>query len=211
MRARPVAAAIIGPAAFAAASVLGGRRVRGYQPFDEPISALAAQGSNGAPVMVAGFLALGASTVALAREINDTAGAPPPVPALVALAGVTTAAAGLARCSDRSCPTRGLDNGVPTRSDDLHVLFSAATFALWIAAPLVAARRAVAAGPRYRAWSRGMGLSTFVLFSGGSLLARRPSRRGSGAAQRVFVASALGWFPVVAAQATRSARKSRAR
>lgn len=211
MHARPVAAAIIGPAAFAAAAVVGGRRVHGYQPVDEPISALAAQGSEAARVMVSGFVALGASTVVLAWDLNHTAGAPAPVPALVALAGATTAAAGLARCSDRSCPTRGLDNGVPTRSDDLHALFSAATFALWIAAPLVAARRAIAAGTRYRAWSRGLGLSTFVLFIGGGLLARRPSRRGSGAAQRVFVASALSWFPVAAAHASRSVAKSRAR
>lgn len=183
----------------------------GYRPVDEPISALAAQGSRAAGVMVSGFLALGASTVVLARELDGTPGAPPPVPALLALAGATTAAAGLARCSDRSCPTRGLDNGDPTPSDDLHAIFSAATFALWIAAPLVAARRAGEAGPRYRAWSRGMGWSTFVLFVGGGLLARRSSKRGSGAAQRLFVASALSWFPVAAAEARRSVREKRTR
>src|SRR5256885_796427 len=102
--------------------------------------------------MVPGFLGLAAGTVGLARRLDGTIAAPAPVPALVALAGLTTAGAGLARCSDPSCPTRGLDNGTPTRSDDLHVLFSAATFALWISTPLVAARKAIDADESYRTW-----------------------------------------------------------
>ncbi|MDQ1380547.1 MAG: hypothetical protein QOJ71_1266 [Actinomycetota bacterium] len=211
MRVRPVAWALAGPGVFALAAVVGGRRVDDYRPIDEPISALAAYGSRAGLVMVAGFLGLGAGTVVLARELEGSPGAPRPVPALLTLAGVTTAAAGLARCSDRTCPTRGLGNGAVTRSDDLHALFSAATFALWIAAPLIAARRAVDAGPRYRRCSRWIGRSTIVVFVLGGLLARRSGQRGSGAAQRLFVASALSWFPLAAAHASRTGPKTRVR
>ena len=201
MRKRPIALALAGPAAFGLAAFVGGRRQPGYQPRDEPISALAAHGSRAAGVMVPGFLGLAAATVGLARALDGTRAAPKPVPALVALAGLTTAGAGLARCSDPSCPTRGLNNGAPKRTDDLHVMFSAATFALWIATPLVAARKATDAGESYRTWSRATGLSSLALFLGGSLIARRPSQRGSGVAQRVFLAAAFSWFPLAALNA----------
>jgi hypothetical protein len=151
--------------------------------------------------MVPGFLALATGTFALARRLAGTTAAPNPVPALVAIAGLTTAAAGLARCSDPSCPTRGLGNGTPTGTDDLHVLFSAATFALWITTPMVAARNATAADESYRTWSRRIGRSTLALLVGGGMLARRPTHRGSGAAQRVMLASAFSWFPLAAMHA----------
>jgi Protein of unknown function (DUF998) len=198
MRKRPIGWAVAGPGAFALAAFVGGRRQPGYRPFDEPISALAAHGSSAANVMVPGFLSLGAASVVLARGLAGTPAAPAPVPALVGLAGITVAGAGLARCSDPSCPTRGLDNGVPTRSDDLHMLFSAATFALWVSTPQIAARNATEASERYRTWSRRIGRSTLVLLVGGGLIARRPSHRGSGGAQRLMLASAFSWFSLAA-------------
>jgi hypothetical protein len=202
VRERPIAWALAGPSAFGLAAFFGGRRQPGYRPVDEPISALAAHGSSAASLMVCGFLGLATGTVVLARRLDGTTAAPKPVPALVALAGLTTAGAGLARCSDPSCPTRGLGNGTPTRTDDLHMLFSAATFALWISTPLVAARKASAAGESYRTWSRRIGLSTLALVVGGGMLARRPTQQGSGMAQRVMLASAFSWFPLAAMHAT---------
>ena len=120
----------MGPGAFGLAAVVGGRREPNYRGTDEPISASAAKGTRAVKFMVPGFLGLAAGTVGLARELRGSPAAPDPVPALVALAGLTTAGAGLARCSDRSCPTRWLGDLDYTRSDDLHVGFSAATFAL---------------------------------------------------------------------------------
>ena len=157
--------------------------------------------------MVPGFCALAASTLVLARELDGSTAAPKPVPALVALAGFTTAGAGLARCSDRSCPTRWLNDLDTTGSDDLHAAFSAATFALWIATPLVAARRAVDADEGYRIWSRRIGLSTLALFLLGGLVARRPSPRWSGTAQRLMLAAAFSWYPLAAVTASRDGRR----
>ena len=196
--ARTVLVSVAGPVAFAAAETLGSRMVRGYRRRDEPISALAATGSRAAPIMVTGFLGLAAGSIGLANELRGTTVAPGPVPALLAVAGLATAGAGLARCSDRSCPTRFLGDTNVTRSDDLHAAFSAATFALWITIPLMAASRARDANPRYRTWCRRFGIATLACFIGGGLLARHPSQAWSGTAQRVMVASALSWFPLAA-------------
>jgi hypothetical protein len=171
----------------------------GYARRDEPISALAAQGSPAAGVMVPGFLALAIGTVALADELRGSPAAPAPVPAMLAIAGVTTAAAGLARCSDPSCPTRGLPNAEAVQPvDDVHVAVSAVTFGLWIAIPLVAAARARKASRGYRAWSGALGLKTLAGLVGGGMLARRPDSLGSGVAQRVTLTTAFAWYVLAA-------------
>lgn len=193
---------IAGPGAFAAAAFVGGRMEPGYSPSNEPISALAAHGTRSAPVMVPGFLALGLGSVALARELRGTALAPAPVAPMLALSGLTVAGAGLARCSDRTCPTRMLGDAEVMPTDDLHAAFSAATFALWISIPLVAARRGRSATPRARHASRVLGLTTLVTLLAGGRMAQRPSLRGSGSAQRVMLASAFAWFPLAALAAS---------
>jgi Protein of unknown function (DUF998) len=206
MRARTVAVSIAGPGAFALAAFVGGRIEPGYVPRDEPISALAATGTRSARVMVPGFLGLAAGSVALARELRGSAIAPNPVPALLALVGCTTAGAGLARCSDRTCPTRFLGDENVMPSDDLHVAFSAATFALWITIPLVAAARASDTTAAYRRWSRRSGVATLIGLVGGGMLARRPDAKWGGTAQRVMLASALGWYPLAGINAARASR-----
>jgi hypothetical protein len=116
----------------------------------------------------------------------------------VTVAGLTTIGAGLARCSDPSCPTRGLRNGAPQPTDDAHALVSAATFGLWIAAPLVAARQAREASAGYRRASAALGLGGLAILVGGGQLARTESQRGSGWAQRAMLACLLAWQPLVA-------------
>src|SRR5262245_18370129 len=107
-RAMALAPALIGPACFAAAAIVSDRRVPDYSHRDEPISALAAQGMPSASVMVPWFLGLAAGTFVLGRRLADTR-----MPRAVALgmqvAGVGVAVAGLGRCSDRTCPTRGMN------------------------------------------------------------------------------------------------------
>lgn len=190
--------ALAGPSAFALAAVVGSRLEPGYRSRDEPMSALAAHGTQSAPIMVSGFLGLALGSIGLARAVRGSEHAPAPVPTLLTLAGLATAGAGLARCSDRSCPTRMLgDDGVqPT--DDLHAAFSAATFALWIATPLVAAARARDASTRYRRVSAALGVTTLVTLVAGGARARDPEATWGGVAQRVMVASALAWFPLAA-------------
>lgn len=196
VRVRGLVWSVAGPGSFVLAERLGSRIEPGYRPRDEPISALAAQGSAAARVMIPGFLGLALGSIALAKELRSSAVAPTPVPALLVLAGLTTAGAGLARCSDRTCPTRLLGDDHVMLADDLHAAFSGASFGLWIVIPLVATRRAQDAGLRYRRRCGGLGGATLVGFLGSGMLARRTSRAWSGAAQRVMLASALSWYPL---------------
>jgi hypothetical protein len=199
MRWRTVLWSVAGPAAFGSAAAAGSRMFPGYSRRDEPISALAAQGSPAAGVMVPGFLALAIASVALADELRGSPAAPAPVPAMLAIAGLTTAGAGLARCSDPSCPTRGLPNEADVQPvDDAHLVTSAITFGLWIAIPLVAAARARGAGAGYRSWSRRLGLATLAGLVGGGMLARRPDSFGSGVAQRATLTAAFSWYVLAA-------------
>jgi len=198
MRAGAVWWSVVGPGSFALAARLGASLEPGYKRRDEPISALAAKGSPAARVMIPGFLGLAVGSVGLAKGLRGSAVAPSPVPALLALAGLTTAGAGLARCSTRTCPTRLLGDLDVTPSDDLHAAFSGTTFALWIAIPLVAARRAQQVEQRYRTWCRRLGVTTLMGVLGGGLLSRPSSRAWSGSAQRVMLASALSWYPLAA-------------
>lgn len=203
MRLRTVMVSLAGPVAFAIAERIAARMEPGYRRRDEPVSALAARGSRGAPVMVSEFVGLAAGSVALAGVLRGSVVAPEPVPSMLVTAGLTTAGAGLARCSNRSCPTRFLGDVDVARVDDLHAAFSVATFAMWIAIPLVAAVRAEDAGRGYRRACAAIGVATLGGFIGAGLAARRPSPVWSGAAQRAMLASALLWFPVAGIAAAR--------
>jgi hypothetical protein len=206
MRTRALVCSLVGPGAFASAAFAGARMVPEYRPRDEPISALAAHGMRSASVMVPGFLALALGTVALARELRGTGLAPAPVASMLAVAGLTVGGAGLARCSDRTCPTRWLGDEEVTRSDDVHAVTSAATFALWIAVPLVAARRGRSASIGARRASRALGLTTLASLLIGGRMAQRPSTPGSGTAQRIMLASVFAWYPLAALSAGNATR-----
>jgi len=201
VNARRALRSLIGPGAFAGAALVAARTEPGYRHRDEPVSALAAKGSRGAAVMVPGFLGLGAGSLALARALRGSDVAPDPVPAMLALAGLATTGAGLARNSDRSCPSRLLGDTNYTASDDAHAACALVTFSMWVAIPLVAARRATGATARYRRWSRLLGVSALAGLVVDGVLARRHAERWSGVTQRAVLASALGWYPLAASMA----------
>ncbi|HEX4491002.1 MAG TPA: DUF998 domain-containing protein [Acidimicrobiia bacterium] len=193
MRARRFLGSIAGPGAFATAAFVGARREPGYRPHDEPISALAAHGSRAASVMVPGFFALAGGTIAFARALRGSAAAPTPVPQMLTVVGLAVAGAGIARCSDPSCPARWLGDDVQL-TDDLHVAISAVAFAGWAFIPLIAAARARNASARYRRWSAVLGATTLATMIGGGRFQRNPNGEWSGTAQRVTLASAFAWY-----------------
>jgi hypothetical protein len=200
-RTRALVPALVGPAAFGLAALIGARRVPGYRHRDEPMSALAAKGTASSPVMISGFLALGAATWALAGAL-DRDRVPRSIVLMLRTAGIGTVAAGLARQSDRSCPVRFMGDDNVTLSDDLHVLTSMAVFGPWIAMPFVAAARGNALpGPaRRRAFVLGCAALAGQVWT--SVLIQRNAEQWGGVAQRVTVASALAFYPVIATAAT---------
>jgi hypothetical protein len=193
---------LVGPAAFALASVVGARRLPDYRHRDEPMSALAAKGCPSSPIMVSGFLVLGTATWLLAGSVEGTR-APRPVGSLMRVASVATVVSGLARQSDRSCPVRLLGDEHVTLSDDAHVLAGTIVFGTWIAMPLVAAARGRGLRPAERGLSLALGLGALFGWIWTSVLAQRNAPTFGGLAQRVTVASALAWFPVAAIAASR--------
>src|SRR4051794_28448043 len=193
-----MATAIAGPIAFATAAKLAARRTNGYRPRDEPISALAARDCDGAPVMIPGFLALGAATLALGRLLRGSR-LPAAVPAMMTAAGVTTALAGVARHSDQSCPSRSFGNENATLSDEVHIAVSFATFSMWVAMPLVTA----AAGGNVPAVGRKLSFACGATALAGMVVAGvlvpRGMPRYSGTMQRMTLAGAFGFYPIAAA------------
>jgi hypothetical protein len=125
------AAGLWGPAAFVAATLIGGARQPGYDHRRFHISGLAAHGTRSAPVMVAGFITLGiAGLVSPATRATRL---------LVRTAGVGTVLAGAFRCSDVRCPEPGRDPDATT-ADAIHAVASVVTFIVWTALPFVDAR-----------------------------------------------------------------------
>jgi hypothetical protein len=196
--------ALVGPASFAAAAAVGARKVPDYRHRDEPMSALAAAGCPGAPVMVPGFLVLGAATWWLGRVL-DGSPVPRSIPRMMRATGVATAVAGLARQSDRSCPVRFLGDENVTVSDDVHVWVSGFVFGSWIVMPLLTATRGRSLRPVDRRRSLLLGLTAFSGWVWTSVLMRRNVDAWGGVAQRVTVAASLAWYPVVALAAMAAA------
>jgi hypothetical protein len=202
IRRRGLISAVLAPSSFGLAAYFGARRVPGYRHRDEPMSALAAKHCAGAPIMVPGFLALGASTWALAGALDDTR-LPPPIPSMMRTTAAAVIGAGLARQSDRSCPVRFMGDENVTLSDDLHVLISGVAFGSWILMPFVAAVRGRALHPRERVASLAFGIVALGGWVSMSALISRGSDTWGGVAQRVTVGAALGWYSVAAIAAAR--------
>ena len=177
------AAGIWGPGTFAAAAVIGARRQPGYSHRRQHISALAAQNTRSAIVMIPGFLALGAASLVTPAEGTVER-------ALLRAAGIGTVLAGLARCSDVRCPDPTKDPEA-TPADTVHAAVSILTFVAWTSLPFVEGRRAPSAAGRVLATANGA--VTAVCFVGAGLTASRDTA-SKGVAQRAFLGSVAAWY-----------------
>lgn len=172
-------AGLWGPLGFGAAAVLAARRQPGYSHRANHVSGLASVGEASATVMVPGFVVLAAAQSVLSAPTAA-------LRRLARLAAATTFVAGAVRVSDPRCPQPGFDPDA-TASDLGHGAASIATFALWTAMPVVAARDE-AVPPWYRRFARVMVVPTLATFVGAGVTTRFDSPiKGPG--QRAFLAS----------------------
>jgi hypothetical membrane protein len=211
-KAWPVTAKVgaAGLGAFFLTSVVAGAADPGYSHVREAISALAATDSPGAPVMIAGFMAMAAGTIAVGAGIwrRLHAGVAGRIAAaLVTVSGLMMVVAGLARqdCSERlpSC----VDHGeAPLASTHfwVHQFVSLGLFLLLTVSMFVMARGLRRSdGWSYLArWSKLAGL--FCVLSIAELLADPPALDPyAGLYQRIFVLVLFGWPLLVAAAPAR--------
>jgi len=192
--------AIAGPIGFTLAWLVGGLVQDEYSVRQEDISALAALDAQHAWIMIAGFLLLGAGTVALAAGLASTLNYPSARvgSVLLIVAGIGIAVAGLARndCSSEllACAVR-VDAGEVSWHHKVHDTVSLVVFLALIAAPLVDAR----AFGRDNSWrvlrtySIVTGLFGFVLLV---LYVVEAGGPWNGIMQRVFVSVLFVWIAV---------------
>jgi hypothetical protein len=113
---------VIGPVAFTGAWLLGARRQEGYEVRHEHISGLAAKDAVDPHLMTAGFLTLGACTVAFAAGLDRRLGPRPGWgPPMIGVAGLATLVAGTFRRDRRSnLPLPGEEHLPRSTENDVH-------------------------------------------------------------------------------------------
>ena len=194
---------MLGPAAFTVAWLVAQRRQDEYEVRHEHISGLAARDATDPQVMTAGFLALGACTVAfgsaLDRRLGPRAGFGP---ALIGVAGLATIAAGLFRRDRRSnFPPPGTPAG-QSWVNDVHDLAAAigsgaGTLGLVALAPALARDPALRdlARPALGAAGASAGISAWFL--------RDVVRPGNGLLQRANITIPLAFMARLAMRMVR--------
>jgi Protein of unknown function (DUF998) len=185
---------VVGPLAFTTAWLVGARRQEEYQVRHEHISGLAAKDAADPHVMTAGFMALGACTVAFASALDGRLGPRAgPGPAMIGAAGLATLVSGAFRRDRRSnVPPPGVEP-IQSLENDLHDTAAVAvavlgTSGLFALAPRLASDPSLAslARPALGAAATSLGLSAWFL--------RDVVRPWNGVVQRVSVTVPLGFM-----------------
>jgi hypothetical protein len=201
------ACGLAGPVAFTAAWTASTVRQVGYSIAEEHLSGLAAPDARDPEIMIAGFVALGACTVAFASALEDALGGRGRAgagPLLVRIAGTATVAAGLLRRDRMLLHPPGATAGQSWHNHG-HDLASLAIYATLIAAPLVLAGRLRdhprLAGLRPAAISTSAASTALLL-----LFWSRAVEPWNGIVQRVAVSVPLAGMAVLAAELLRRER-----
>jgi hypothetical protein len=134
---------VLGPAAFTAAWAVSTARQDGYSIKDEHISGLAAPDARTPALVIAGFLALGAGTIAAGSALEDALGGWERAgwgPRLIQASGIAAlAAGGLRRDRMLLVPPEGVEG--QSWKNDGHDLAAGVVYGCLVAAPLALAWR----------------------------------------------------------------------
>jgi Protein of unknown function (DUF998) len=130
---------IAGPLLFTAAWLTGSLRQAGHSATEVQLSGLAALDAHDPQIMMAGFVALGASSIVFGTALGQVPAARRAGPWLVVAAGAAAVAAGLLR-RDRMLLV-GPGFAGESWHNQAHDIVSGIAYAAMIAAPIVLARR----------------------------------------------------------------------
>lgn len=195
------ACGLLGPGAFTAAWLVSTRRQPAYSVANEHLSGLAAPDAEVPHVMTAGFVALGACTVAFAAELDDRLGGPERAglgPLLMGAGGLAMISAGLFR-RDRlsNYPMPGEPEEPQSWRNDAHDLAAVGAGTAGVLSLLALARR-FAGDPGWR--DLALPAASAALTGGGlsAWFASDVTRPGNGLVQRATVSIPLAFMARVA-------------
>jgi hypothetical protein len=157
-------------------------------------------------IMMAGFVGLGACSVAFGAALGRVPAAGSAGPWLVKAAGVATVAAGLFRRDHLLLTGPGFTG--ESWHNQVHDLVSAAAYAAMIAAPLVLAR-SFRRDPDWARLSRPLQVLAFVSAAALALFASRPLEPWNATVQRVAVTLPLAAEVLIAVRMLRGGQRAK--
>jgi hypothetical membrane protein len=175
---------IAGPVLFTAAWVTSSLLQTGHSAGAVQLSGLAAMDARDPQIMMAGFVGLGACSVAFGTGLRRVPAAGSAGPWLVQVAGAAAVAAGLFRRDHLLLTGPGFTG--ESWHNQVHDLVSAAAYAAMIAAPLVLAR-SFRADPDWAGLSRPLRVLALVSAAALALFASRALDPWNGTVQRIAV------------------------
>ena len=196
---------IAGPVLFTAAWVASSLLQTGPPAGAVQLSGLAAMDARDPQIMMAGFIGLGACSVAFGTALGRLRPAGSAGPWLVRAAGVATVAAGLFRRDHLLLTGPGFAG--ESWHNQVHDLVSAAAYAAMIAAPLVLAR-SFRRDPDWARLSRPLQVLALVSAAALALFASRALEPWNGTVQRVAVTLPLAAEVLIAARMLAAGRRA---
>jgi hypothetical protein len=175
---------IAGPVLFTAAWVAASLRQAGHSATTVQISGLAAVDARDPQIMMAGFIALGAGSIAWGIALGRVEAAGSAGPWLVKAAGAAAIAAGLFRRDHLLLTGPGFTG--ESWHNQVHDVVSGVAYAAMIVVPLVLARR-FRRDPDWAALSRPLQVLALVSAVALALFASRAADSWNGTLQRVAV------------------------
>lgn len=187
---------VAAPVAFVAAWVTGGLLTDAYDPLQDAISQLAAEGASTRPLMTGGMVAFGVLVPVWARTLGDRLGSPA-LRRVVTTAGIATLGVAVLPLTEQGGTTQ----------DALHAVAAGVSYVAMAATPVVAAPLLRRRGRSRAAMaSVAVGVVSAAALVG-SLLVGDDSSVGSGGLQRLGLTVVDAWHVAAAAAVLGSSRR----
>jgi hypothetical protein len=191
------AGGVAGPVLFTVAWLIGSLRQAGHSAAEVQLSGLAAEDARDPQIMMAGFVALGACSIAFGAALAKVTAPRSAGPRLVIMAGAATIAAGVFRRDHLLLAGPGFTG--ESWHNQVHDVASGVAYAAMLAAPLVLGWR-LRDDPDWAALSRPVQLLALASAAALAVFASRIAEPWNGTVQRAAVTLALAAEALLAAR-----------
>lgn len=191
------AGGVAGPVLFTVAWLIGSLRQAGHSAAEVQLSGLAAEDATDPQIMMAGFVALGACSIAFGAALAKVTAPRSAGPRLVIVAGAAAIAAGVFRRDHLLLAGPGFAG--ESWHNQVHDVASGVAYAAMLAAPLVLGWR-LRDDPDWAALSRPVQLLALASAAALAVFASRIAEPWNGTVQRAAVTLALAAETLLAAR-----------